>query len=449
MDGKIGKWLLCLSLAAVAAVPASFAEDAPPTPPGPAADGGAPRTDGPGGPGRRDRGPGGPGRRGPGGRGGPFGFGGQVFGEVTAVRGNVLQIRTPEGQGLTRVILADDARIIKDETLPISTLKPGDKVMGAGRQVEGTGTASTPLKVDVQRLEIQGGGAMGGGPFGFFGGGGGPLMRGQKADVFRKQNYSGDISFNAQVKSVAPIVLADDQGNALNVVIGDAVEVHQRVPRPVKEGDVTAGARLMAMGEPTSDGLLNAHMVMLMGEGRERSSMTGTVLDLTARGATVRPRFAPQDVEIEIDPAAKVYSQEALDIDTIKVGDTLTFTGKVVRGGANAPSEIVVRTITPAGEQTPKIDQGGGGPFGGGQAITASVTGKILSFNPLKVTTDDGRTVTVTVPGQVSYVRYAPQDRGKLKQGQTALFAGKTKEGGLLADLIILNPPQSMGGPGF
>jgi hypothetical protein len=102
-----------------------------------------------------------------------------VFGEVSAVRGNVLQIRSDEQEGLTRVILAADAMVIRDEKLKIDVLKPGDKVTGSGRPVEGTGTAAVPLKVSVQTLELAGG--MGN-PFGFFGGGGsGPLMRGQRS----------------------------------------------------------------------------------------------------------------------------------------------------------------------------------------------------------------------------------------------------------------------------
>src|SRR5262249_18822121 len=160
----------------------------------------------------------------------------------------------------------------------------------------------------------------------------------------RKQNYAGTISFNAEVKSVNPLVLVDDQGNTLPVIIPSDVEVRQRVARPVKEGDITVGARVMAMGEQTPDGLLNARTVMLMGEGPGgggRGSLAGTIVGVNGKNVTLRARFGREDVQIEVDPAAKVYLQETLDLDSIQVGDSLSFTGKVINGTAQAPRVLV------------------------------------------------------------------------------------------------------------
>ena len=55
---------------------------------------------------------------------------------------------------------------------------------------------------------------------------------------------------------------------------------------------------------------------------------------------------------------------------------------------------------------------------------------------------------TIKVPGQIAYVRYRPLERSELKAGQKALFSGRSKEGGPIADLIIVNPSLVMG-PGF
>jgi len=452
MRSKIASSLLCLAVVASVGARGARAAQQPAAGESAAPNGAAP-TRGPG-----DRGGANQGRRG---RGGGRGFGGpgggpRVFGEVAAVRGDVLQIRTPFDEGLTRVILASDAQLLRDETFATDILKPGMKVMGSGRQVDGTGTPTTPMKVDVQTLTIQDGG--GGGPFGFgFGGRGGPLMRGQRPDVFRKQNYAGTISFDAQVKSVNPLILVDDQGSSLPVIVGSDVEVRQRVGRPIKEGDITAGARVMAMGETTPDGLLSAHTVMLMGEGRGgsgRGSLSGIVVGVNGKDVTVRPRFERGDLRIEVDPAAKVYLQETLDLDSIQVGDNLAFTGKVIGGSAQAPKVLVARTITPADEETPKIEEGGRGGFFGGfggrqAAVTATVKGKVIAFEPLRVQTADGREVIVKVPGQVAYVRYRSVERTALKTGQKVLFSGQSREGGLLADLIVLNPSLAPGGPGF
>jgi hypothetical protein len=272
-------------------------------------------------------------------------------------------------------------------------------------------------------------------------------MRGRRSEIFRKQNYSGSISFNGEVKSTNPLVLVDDQGKPLNVIIGDDVEVHQRKPRPIKEGDITTGARLVAMGDTTPDGLLNAHMVILFGEGSERGSVSAIITGVTDKGVTVRPRFAPKEIPVELDPAAKFYSQENLDIDSVHVGDSLAFTGKVVGGDAKAPTALVLRTITPVDSDLPDVNGNEFGPFGG-RSVTATVKGKITAFDPLRVQNEEGREVTVVVPGQVAYVRYRPLERSALKAGQKALLSGRSKEGGVIADLVILNPSLAMG-PGF
>jgi hypothetical protein len=52
---------------------------------------------------------------------------------------------------------------------------------------------------------------------------------------------------------------------------------------------------------------------------------------------------------------------------------------------------------------------------------------------------------TIKVPGQVAYVRYRPLERSALKAGQKALLAGCSKEGGVIADPIIVNPSLAMG----
>ncbi len=262
-----------------------------------------------------------------------------VFGEVVAVRGNVLQMRSPFAKGLTRVIIGSNAQIIRDETLKRDVLRPGMKVTGTGLQVAGTGSGATPMKVKVQSLELDG---MGGHFMFAFWGGRGPLMRGREPARFQKEKYSGNTTFTAQIKSVSPLVLEDDHGNPLPVILGEDVEVHRRVPRPIKAGDIIAGARLMAMGETGSDGLLNAHMIILFAEGSERGSLIGTITGVGDHRLTVQPRFAPEDLQIEVAPAAKYYSLESLDLDSINVGDTLNFSGKVIGGTASAPTVLVV-----------------------------------------------------------------------------------------------------------
>jgi hypothetical protein len=168
---------------------------------------------------------------------------------------------------------------------------------------------------------------------------------------------------------------------------------------------------------------------------------------VTDKGLTVRPRFAPRELEVKVDPAVKVYTAETLDLDSIHAGDTLSFTGKVIGGDASAPTTLVLRTMTPADSEAPKVDEGDN-DFFGGRSVTATVKGKITSLEPLKVQTEEGREVTIKVPGQIAYMRYRPAERSQLQAGQKALLAGRMQEGGPIVDLIILNPALVMG-PGF
>jgi hypothetical protein len=80
--------------------------------------------------------------------------------------------------------------------------------------------------------------------------------------------------------------------------------------------------------------------------------------------------------------------------------------------------------------------------------VTATVKGKVTAFDPLRVQSEDGREVMITVPGQISYARYRPLERSELKAGQKALFSGHSKPGGVVADVIVVNPSLVMG-PGF
>ena len=362
--------------------------------------------------------------------------GAPIFGEVAAVRGNVLQMRTFGNEGLTRVIVGSRTFITRNETCKVDILKPGMKVTGVGKAVAGTGERDVPLQVEVQSLQMEGAGTP---PFVF--GSGEPLTRGQRVrEVFRKGNGTGTITFDAKVKSVNPLELTDEQDKPLPLVIGNDVEVVRRITRPLKEGDVTAGARLMAMGQPGADGLITAGMIVMLGEGSASNSLPATIMGVTDNGLKARPRYQQQDVAVELAPNAKVYLQERLDLDAIQIGEHLAFTGFVINGTEKAPKSLAVNTITAAEDTIPKLDQGGFHTLFGGKARIATVKGKLLGFDPVRVQTEDGREVLIQVPGQVVYARYRPMARSDLKAGQKVILGGKAGENGFVADLVIVTP---------
>ena len=196
---------------------------------------------------------------------------------------------TMDGKGLTRVIMAANTQIVKDEKLKADALKPGTKVIGTGRQIEGTGTATEPLRVAVETLELAGG--MGS-PFAFFGGGTSPLLRGRDAQVFRKVNYSGTIEFDAVVKSVDPLVLTDERGKPLPIVLSNDVEVHQRAQRPVPRGRHHGWRAADVDGRKDPGWPAQSQYDHRHGPGQRSRLQTGTIMAVSPGGVTLRPRLS-------------------------------------------------------------------------------------------------------------------------------------------------------------
>jgi hypothetical protein len=110
----------------------------------------------------------------PGGAGGPPPG---VVGPVESIDGSTLTVKNPMDGTTTKVTVAEDAKIRKQEEIPLSDIKVGDKVTAIGRK---DGDVLNAVMVQVGG-DGAAGGMAGGGPVMFFGGpgsgagpGGGP-----------------------------------------------------------------------------------------------------------------------------------------------------------------------------------------------------------------------------------------------------------------------------------
>ena len=213
--------------------------------------------------------------------------------------------------------------------------------------------------------------------------------------------------------------------------------------RPLKPGEIKVGAKLRAVGKKAPDGLTKAKSILLMGRADDLNEITGTLNSLQKKGLKIQPRFSGEVQTLKLSPTAKVYDSMSLDLDTIQVGDTLNFTGKVTKGTAKEPIAMMLKTITPNSEKIPVTQSGGNldEMFGGAQ-INATVNGKIIAFDPLRVQTPSGGEVTITAPGQIRYLHYKPADLKKLKPGVKLLVSGRSKAGVFTVEIVILNPPS-------
>ncbi len=367
-----------------------------------------------------------------------FGSVPEIVGEVVAVRGDVLQIRPESGKGLTRVILNPKTNLYADDRLKSESLKPGTKLTGFGIAVEGTGVGNIPLQVEADVLQYYKADSSSSN--------GAPLLRGKRPPVFVRVNYSGKITFTARVKTVRPLVLADDLGEALPITFAKSLILQRVGMRPLKTGEIKVGVRLRAIGKKAPDGLTKAKSILLTGRADDLNEITGTLKSLNKKGLKIQPRFSAEVQTVKLSPSAKVYDSMSLDIDTIQVGDALNFTGKVTKGTATEPIALTLKTITPNGEKIPVTQSGGNldEMFGSGQ-ISATVSGRIIAFDPLRVQTLSGGEVVITAPGQLRYLHYKRADLSKLKRGAKLLVSGRSKSGVYTVETVILNPPS--GGP--
>ncbi len=365
-----------------------------------------------------------------------FGSVPEIVGEVVAVRGDVLQIRPNSGKGLTRGILSPKTNLYADDRFKVDALKPGTKLSGYGVTVEGTGVGDIPLRVEADVLHYYNNTNNSSS-------GSAPLLRGKRPPVFVRVNYSGKITFTARVKTVRPLVLADDLGEALPITFAKSLILQRVGMRPLKTGEIKVGTRLRAVGKKAPDGLTKAKSILLMGRADDLNEITGTLKSLDKKGLKIQPRFSPDVQTLKLSPSAKAYDSSTLDLDSIQVGDTLNFTGKVMKGTTVEPAVLMLKTISPNAENIPVTQSGGnlGEMFGAAQ-ISATVSGKIIAFDPLRVQTPSGSEVVIIAPGQLRYLHYKPAVMSQLKPGVKLLVSGRSKAGVFTIETVILNPPS-------
>lgn len=190
---------------------------------------------------------------------GPGGGQPPTTGSITAIdkTANTFVVTNDQSGENTTVAIVDTSQIITQVTIKKTDLKVGDQV-----RIQGVPLGITASSITVGAPPRPGGGPGGpggpgggpgrpGGPGGPGGGPGGPGggPGGQPATAVA----------NGTVKSVTPLTISLGNGLSLNVALDSTSKVTKFTK--ISLSDLKVGDKILAMGDPGDDGVLNATMV--------------------------------------------------------------------------------------------------------------------------------------------------------------------------------------------
>lgn len=364
-------------------------------------------------------------------------------GTIASIQGNRLQVK-PFGEGNpVVVIIGPETDLFRAETVPVSSLKPGEKVVLIGREPEeGTGP--------FQAFRIQAG-EPGRGPR--FGGGGGFIQR-----------------LEGVVKTTDPLVVTVDGKDRQVNYLGDGVDRRTNLqPSQLKIGDWVT-----VVGEQGADGI-SARFVRV-GIPVELGRIPGQVVSVEGNTLTIQVRF-PQERQVKVNlEKATLYHFEQQEPSQLKEGDKI----RVVARPTNQERQLAVLILTgevegldqelnmllrggpgrmmrpggppPEGPSGPPGGPGFGGPGPGGPGPGRRpqvLQGEITNINPLTLKAD-GKTITLQLSGQTRILKGTKASISDLKAGEFVFVKGDPNPDGSITGKVVVTglpaPPQGGGG---
>jgi len=353
-------------------------------------------------------------------------FGGDhVEGAIVDIRGDILQVRPRFSMKLTRVIVDDKTEIQSPQIMAINKLQPGVNVFGFGDYDAKGGITPRFLMVSEERR-------------GFFAG---------KIRGVRGTGYGKSAMFGGKLKSVKPFVVTDDDGKEITATIQGFVPVMHNA-----KADRTAlqvGKMIEASGERTADGLLHARAIDIQqgfgGGPGGAGAVFGEVVAVNGNSLEVMPRFGAETIQAKLKEGATLLRQITVDPDTVKVGDTITVQGKRLEG---PPDTNAVAFVLLVGKQTyPQVSpQGFFAAFRGAGNGNVTATGKVASLSPFVLTLEDGKSLTVVIPGQTPVVDLRPLTLAEIKPGDKLMLIGsESKDGGMVTTTLVVGASPIVG----
>jgi hypothetical protein len=346
-------------------------------------------------------------------------------GQIVSVRGDILQIRPRFSSQLKRIVIDQKTAISSPQMTSVDKLPKGIFVSGIGDYTPDGGILLHFLMASDERT-------------GFFS---------SNTHGIRAIGYGKSAFFGGKLKSAKPLVVTDDDGKDITPTLQGFVPVMRTVrddPKSLQVGKV-----ISASGERTADGLLHARSVQIEQLPNSAGAVFGEVVSIKANTLEVRPRFGIETIQAIVPDQVQMLRQVDVDPDTVKIGDTLTAQGKRLGDAQNGQTAMVAAVLLLGKQTYPQIGGGGGGFFaairGAGQP-GLTCTGKVASFSPFVLTQEDGKQVTVTIPGQTPIVDLRPVTLSEIKPGDKLMVDGaEGKTGSMVVKLLILGASPIVG----
>jgi hypothetical protein len=145
----------------------------------------------------------------------------------------------------------------------------------------------------------------------------------EKSEGMTIEKTQGWASGRGTLKSVEPFVFVDDKGEEFTFPLDKLRGVWQ-----VQAGDrntLLIGTRAFIVGTAAPDGVISAKSIQPERSVSPTGTMFGRILSVKGRTLQIRPRYTTDTLKVTLAPNARLMRQSAVEPESIKVGQPVTF----------------------------------------------------------------------------------------------------------------------------
>jgi hypothetical protein len=338
-------------------------------------------------------------------------------GTIVSIRGNIVQYHPDLGARLARVIVGPDTVIAIRNKVKLDDLKPGMRIMtwGLGDPEKGDFRPSWTM---VNKEAV--------GEFA------------EKFHGFKPNDYANFGKAGGTLTSVKPFEITDDDGHKFtaNPTSDGFFWEHGRGTRK----DLLVGMKIDGDAVKMPDGVAKATSISYKARPGKAGAVFGTILAVNGEGIDIRPRFTEDTLHITFAPKANLQRQVALDPDSVRLGDHVSVWGKAPVEERGPHTDLIAYAVLLGKKSYPRATDNST------EVEDQTRTGVVMALHPFTLKQDDGKSVTVAIPGQMPYSDLRPIKIKDLKPGAQVMVIGDFEnEGSLKAAVLVLDAPPIVG----
>jgi hypothetical protein len=259
----------------------------------------------------------------------------------------------------------------------------------------------------------------------------------EKSEGMTIEKTQGWASGRGTLKSVEPFVFVDDKGEEFTFPLDKLRGVWQ-----VQAGDrntLLIGTRAFIVGTAAPDGVISAKSIQPERSVSPTGTMFGRILSVKGRTLQIRPRYTTDTLKVTLAPNARLMRQSAVEPESIKVGQPVTFWGEQRNRPTDRQRSTDLKALAlllgplryPAatGEDAPRY-----------------FSGKLQSLRPVRLQLDKGESIKVLPTAQMVIARLTALAERDLKAGDDSMFVlSRRPDGSFDASTVIVDAPPWVG----